>query len=403
MTRADAEVGGAARVPADPQDFQSKLLPLLLLAGTFFLNFLSRIVLAPFLLAVERDLRLSHGEAGSLFLFISMGYCVSLLLSGFLSARVNHRRTIVISAMSLGVALFAVSVSHSLTAMRAGLVLVGLATGLYLPSAMATITELVVPKHWGKAVAIHELAPNLGFVVAPILAETMASSWSWRGALVMLGAGSLIVGTVFARFGAGGAFSGEAPNPRILRELAGLSGLWIMTALFSLAIGASMGLYAMIPLYLVTERGLEPSWVNTLVSVSRVAAMVTAMIGGWSVDRFGRKTAMSAFLLATGLATIWMGLAADRWITAAACVQPMLAVCFFPAGFAAISQIVPARLRSISISLVIPAGILIGAGLIPSALGLLGEHQVFYLGFVALGCLLLTSAALLAGLRLPPG
>ncbi len=401
MRQPGAELGGTAPGPADPRDFRSNLVPLLLLAGTFFLNFLARIVLAPFLMAVERDLQLSHGEAGSLFLFISCGYCISLLLSGFLSARLHHHRTILVSAISLGLALFMVAFSGSLTTLRAGLIFVGVAAGFYLPSAMATITDLVVPKHWGKAVAIHELAPNLGFVVAPVLAETLPASWSWRGVLMILGAGSLIMGTVFARFGVGGQFAGETPNPKNLRQLAGSSNLWIMTALFSLSIGASMGLYTMIPLYLVVGRGWEQGWANTVVSASRIGAMLTAVLGGWSVDRLGRKTAMGCFLVATGLSTMWMGLAPDGWMLVAACLQPMLAVCFFPAGFATISQIVPARLRSVSISLVIPAGILIGAGLIPSVLGLLAERQVFYLGFVALGALILTSATLLTGLRFP--
>jgi MFS family permease len=158
----------------------------------------------------------------------------------------------------------------------------------------------------------------------------------------------------------------------------------------------------MIPLYLVIGRGWDHSWANTVVSASRMAAMVTAVLGGWSVDRLGKKVAMSWFLVATGLSTMWMGLAPDRWMVTAACLQPMLAVCFFPAGFAVLSQIVPAQLRSVSISLVIPVGILMGAGLIPSALGLLAEHQVFSLGFVALGFLLLTSVVLLNWLRLPP-
>jgi hypothetical protein len=42
-------------------------LSLILLVGIFYLNFISRIALAPFLPIVEIDLGLGHGEAGSLF------------------------------------------------------------------------------------------------------------------------------------------------------------------------------------------------------------------------------------------------------------------------------------------------------------------------------------------------
>jgi len=48
--------------------FRVFLIPLFLLAGTFFLNFMARIIPAPLMPTIERDLRIDHAEAGSLFL-----------------------------------------------------------------------------------------------------------------------------------------------------------------------------------------------------------------------------------------------------------------------------------------------------------------------------------------------
>ncbi|WP_340147893.1 MFS transporter, partial [Desulfosarcina cetonica] len=76
--------------------------PILFLTSLFFINFLSRIILAPLLPTIEKDLSIGHGEAGSLFLLISVGYFISLIASGHVSARLLHRRTIVLSALSLG-------------------------------------------------------------------------------------------------------------------------------------------------------------------------------------------------------------------------------------------------------------------------------------------------------------
>jgi NNP family nitrate/nitrite transporter-like MFS transporter len=381
--------------------FHSGLPPLLFLAGIFFLNFLSRIILAPLLVTVEQDLHLSHGGAGGLFLLISSGYCVTLAGSGFLSARISHRATVICSALALGMALLAASMSHSLAALRIGLFCLGLAAGFYLPSGIATITDLIAPRHWGKAVAIHELAPNLGFVVAPVLAEALGERYSWRWVLALLGVAAVLMGLVYARFGRGGAFNGETPSLRTLRLIARQRSFWILTLLFSLAIGASMGVYAMIPLYLITERGLEPGWANTVVALSRMVAMATGLLGGWVVDRMGEKPAMGGFLSATGVLTVLLGLVSDSWIVLTVFMQAMLAVCFFPAGFAAISRLSPERTRNVAVSLVIPAGILIGAGLVPTMLGLLGEARRFYLGFVMIGVLLCVSIALLPLLKFP--
>src|SRR5512139_3037459 len=179
---------------------------------------------------------------------------------------------------------------------RFGLIFVGLAAGFYLSSGIATVTELVRPEHWGKAIAIHELAPNLGFVTAPLLAEVLLGLFSWRGVLTVIGIGSIIAGAVFVLWGKGGAFPGEAPDSKTLRSILVEPSFWIMIALFSLGIGASLGVYAMMPLYLVTERGMDRTWANTLVASSRILTMGSAIVTGWRTDRTGSKKTLMGIL-----------------------------------------------------------------------------------------------------------
>ncbi|HMK52763.1 MAG TPA: MFS transporter, partial [Thermodesulfobacteriota bacterium] len=144
------------------------------------MNFLSRIILSPLMPTVEKDLKVGHDEAGSLFFMISLGYCIGLLLSGFISSRLTHRKMILLSSVAVGGAIILVSISHHLWMIHLGLIFVGMAAGFYLPSGIATLMELVRPEHWGKALAIHELAPNLAFVIAPLLVEALLGAFSWR-------------------------------------------------------------------------------------------------------------------------------------------------------------------------------------------------------------------------------
>src|SRR4030042_1927653 len=130
---------------------------------------------------IEMELKIGHEEAGSLFFLISLGYCIMLLGSGFVSSRLTHRRTIVLSSMAVGGALLMVGLSSHPWGIRFGLLLLGMAAGLYIPSGMATITGLVSSRDWGKAIGIHELAPNLSFIVAPLIAETLLRVYSWQG------------------------------------------------------------------------------------------------------------------------------------------------------------------------------------------------------------------------------
>ena len=98
--------------------FLAQFSPILLIASIFFLNFTCRIIVSPLLPIIEKDLGFSHGDAGSLFLFLSIGYFISLLGSGHISSRITHRKTIAVSAIAVGTALSLISFSKSLFVMR---------------------------------------------------------------------------------------------------------------------------------------------------------------------------------------------------------------------------------------------------------------------------------------------
>ncbi|MBW1999134.1 MAG: MFS transporter [Deltaproteobacteria bacterium] len=379
--------------------FRSHVPSLLFLTGIFFLNFLSRIVLAPLLPAIEAELNVGHAEAGSFFLFISLGYFAGLLGSGFVSSCLTHRRTIILSSVAVGGSLLAVSLSHTLWGIRLQLILLGLAAGFYLPSGIATLTTMVSSRDWGKAIAIHELAPNLSFIAAPLVAEGLMLWFSWRGVMALLGGAAVLVGVAFTRFGKGGTFPGEAPSPKTLGVLLAQPSFWIMMVLFSLGIGASLGVYTMLPLYLVAERGLERSWANQLVAFSRIAGPAVAFVAGWASDKLGPKRALGGVFLATGMATVLLGMARGLWIVPVLFLQPMLAVCFFPAGFAALAKVGPPQVRNVAVSLTIPVAFLLGGGAIPAGIGIMGEEGLFSLGITFFGLLLLGGIILLRYLR----
>ena len=164
-----------------------------------------------------------------------------MLGSGTLAARLTHRQLIVGSTLGLGIILFLLSRPQPLWLLTANLLLLGLCAGIYLPSGMATLTSIVKPRHWGKAIAVHEIAPNLGFVLAPFLAEAFLRWSSWRGLLMVLSGGSLLLGLAYTRYGRGGTFQGEAPTFQVVSVLLRDPSFWIMIVMFGLGIGTSFG------------------------------------------------------------------------------------------------------------------------------------------------------------------
>jgi NNP family nitrate/nitrite transporter-like MFS transporter len=384
-----------------PEPFHRHFGPLLFLAGLFFCNFVSRIVLGPLLPAIETDLHLSHAIVGSFFLVLSLGYFVSLAGSGFVSARITHRHTITLSAVTVGLALAVLASSRNLITIQTALVLLGLAAGLYLPSGIACITAMVDIRHWGKALAIHELAPNSGFMAAPLIAETLMHWTSWRGVLLVIGAVTALLGLAQARWGKGGRFAGQRPDLTALRHLAAEPLYWRMILLFGLAISSTLGVYTMLPLYLIVERGLDQSWANTLIGLSRISTLIMALASGWVTDRFGAKRTIIGVFLFTGSATLALSLAKGTGLVVAVLIQPMVAVCFFPAGFAVLSNIGSPAARNLAVSMTAPVAFLIGGGLLPAAIGFFGDMGRFSLGIGLAGIMMIFGIAVAFSLKMP--
>ncbi len=373
------------------QGLGNSLPTILLLTAVFFVNFVSRIILGPLLPVIEEEMGLGHGQAGSLFLLISAGYCLVISLSGFVSARLGHRWTVVVSSWSLAASLLLVGSSSDPGSLRVGLFFLGASAGLYLPSGMATMTSLVDRSLWGRAIAVHELAPNLGFVAAPFLAELLSGAISWRGLLILIGVFSALGGMAFLRWGKGGEAKGTAPSASSLKTLSRERDFWLMMGIFGLGVGGSLGVYAMLPLFLVADRGFELASANSLVGLSRISSMGMAFVGGWATDRFGPQKTMASGLILGGMVTCLLGWTSGGALVAAALVQPALAVCFFPPALAALSRIGPDQVRSLTVSLVVPLGFLLGGGGIPAFIGFLGELGRFSLGITVVGLVMLLS------------
>jgi len=380
--------------------FRFPFRSILILLAIYYLAVLSRMVFAPLLPVLEIEFGLTHGQAGSLFLIAALGQCVALFVSGFVSSRLSHRWTIFLASIMAGAAMVAVSRSESAYQLLPWLFIVGAALGLYFPSGMATLTELISREHWGKAIALHEMAPNLAFITAPLLIETLLRFTPWQGIPLVLGALSIFVGLLFLSCGPKDHIRGTPPNPKAVRQLLRQPAFWILALIFGLTVGAESGVYSMLPLFLSSEMGFARESANTLVGLSRVSGFLILFFSGLVTDRMGQKRAAMLFLAVMGTLTLLLGAIRGPLITPTLIVlQATFLPCFWPGALAVVSQTFAPSLRSLGVSLVVLSGILWGVGAIPSAIGHLAEAHTFSLGFILLGGLLLATLPLTLTLR----
>ena len=150
---------------------RKNLSSLFVIAYIFLLIFLCRVIFSPLMPGIEAEMNLTHSQAGSLFFFLALGGSLGLFSNGFISRWLIHRRTIALSIFLSGTAMLITSQSAGYISLSVCLVATGWASGLYLPSGVTTITSIVDAEDWGKALAVHDIAPNLSFFLAPLIAE----------------------------------------------------------------------------------------------------------------------------------------------------------------------------------------------------------------------------------------
>ncbi|MCF7929633.1 MAG: MFS transporter [Spirochaetales bacterium] len=368
---------------------------LLFPVAMIFFSMYARILPSPLLVFIQRDLGIGPAAATRFFLPLAISYSVAMLLSGFVAERLQHSRTIALSGTFIGIGLITLGLAQGILGMNIAFAVIGIGAGFYPPSGVAAVTSLVSDEIRGKALSIHEIGPNSAYILAPLLVSAGIFFGSWRMVPILSGVAAIIVGISFDRFAVAGRFPGERPHLNNLKAVLRQPQFWAVTVFFSLAAGAAMGVYSILPTYLITVRGFEVGPVNTLISLSRISGLAMIFVAGFLIDRFGIKRHIAVVLSTTALLTIAIGLLSGKALLAVVFFQPVIISTFFPAATYAASQLGPPRVRNVGVSLMIPAVNVVASGIFPPVMGHLSETGNVDYGFIGLGLLMLASLVLL--------
>ena len=375
------------------------LLFLLLLWSLWFGNYSVRMVFSPILPLLEDEFLVNHATASSLFLFLAIGYALSMFLAGTYSGRFGHKRSILCSLLTTSLVFFLIPLVKTFLLLYVSAFAFGIGLGFYLPSAIPLITERFAEKHWGKCIAIHDSAASIGVFSLPFIALGLLASLSWRGMFVVLAVGFLVAAIGFYFLAdelkitnrAGGVFGGVARNPS----------LWLMALIFACAAGASLGVYSVVPVYLTKELSLSIGFANRILGVSRIGTIAVALSAGLFVDRINLQKTMFGFILATGLLTVLVGMAPVRYLGVLLFFQAAAATGIFPLTFVAVARKFNREQRSMATSLIMMSSIIFGGGAAPYLLGLSGDLIGFRFGIVALGALVSLLSPLILAMKNP--
>ena len=367
------------------------LLFLFFLWFLWFNNFCVRVIFSPILPLMEDEFMITHAKASSIFIFQSIGYALSMLLSGFYSGRFGYKKAIALSLAISSAAFFLIPFVKTFFVFYIFSFAIGCSVGVYLPAVMPLITEYFAEHNWGRVISIHDTAAPFSIFCTPFIALFFLQYFQWRGIFVVFAIIFLISLIIFI-FTCDELKIKHSGKP-IFGNLIKNRSLWIMAVLWTFIAGANMGVYFIAPLYLTKELSLNIKDANTILGISRLGGIGVAILCGFLVDKFNLKKIIFIMMLLTGILTILSGVSPVRFIGATLFFQALFVTGFFPLGLVTIAKMFDHETRSLAMGIILTFSVLVGGGIIPYLLGLSGDLISFRFGIAVLGiCVILSSS-----------
>jgi MFS family permease len=375
-------------------NFRGKaLLFLFFIWFIWFINFSVRIVFSPILPIIEDEFRVNHGQASSIFIFLSVGYGIAVIFSGLFSGKFGYKRTIVFSLALLSLVAFLITFVHNFFLLYLFAFVLGFSVGSYLPSAIPLITEYYSEKNWGKAIAVHDSGAPISIFATPFIALFILHFFPWRGIFVVFACIFLVSSIIF--YFTASEVKITKPPKATFRDIVRIRSLWLMAIIWIFSAGINLGIYSIIPLYLTKELKLNIDYANTILGISRFGSVGVAIACGFLIDRFNLRKAMFLLMIITGVFTILLGLVSVKYIGIVLFLQAFFVTGFFPMGLVALAKTFSREMRSLATGIILALSIIFGGGIIPYLLGVSGDLYSFRLGITILGILAIPAGMLI--------
>jgi MFS family permease len=369
------------------------LLFLFFLWFIWFMNFSIRMVFAPILPIIEDEFMVNHARASSIFIFLSAGYGVAVVASGLFSGRLGYKKSITFSLALLSLVGFVIPLVRNFFLLYLFAFVVGFSVGLYIPSAIPLITEYYSEKNWGKAIAIHDTGAATAILAIPFVALFFLQFFPWRGIFVVFACIFLACSVVFYFVSSEVKISN--PPKAVLGDIVKMKSLWLMAVIWIFGMGANLGIYSIVPLYLTKELHLSIGYANTVLGISRLGSVGVAITCGFFIDRFDLRKVMCLVMIVTSIFTVLMSLASVRYIGVVLFLQASFVTGFFPVGLVAIAKTFSREMRGLATGIILAVSVIFGGGIMPYFLGVSGDLYSFRIGITIIGIFVALASTLI--------
>ena len=344
------------------------------------------------------ELGITHGRAGSIFTFVFMGYGLGLILTGSLLRWFDSRKLLILGhgGLILSLGLFSFGRTYGFLALTG--LLLGFTAGTYAPCGIPLLADRFSSDNWAKIMGFHGTAPPISLLAIPLISAFILNVASWRTITLLFSILGILLLPTLIRFT-------RSPTPSSLPARPDYSSLlqdkriWALAILFGIAGSANIGIYAIVPLFLVSERGFTLFDANKLLGLSRITGVIVPFVVGAIADRFGYIRTLICVMVLSAAFTILMAVAQGEILLATSLLlQTSTIISFFAVSYALITRTASPTNRGPALALTMVFGAIFMA-ITPWFLGTIADHYSFSYGIIAIGFMLLFSPLLLGAFR----
>lgn len=264
-------------------------------------------VIAVILPLITTSLGLSLAQAGALASARTLMAGVASFPSGFLADLASRRNILLgLCVGMIGLGCLGLSAAITFPSLLLFMGLAGFGGGWFHPQSLAILSAKYREKR-AFALGVHDSSANLGEVVGPLAIGFLLAVFDWRTTLQIWAIPGLLIGVLYAFFGAEGETS--APRPRDYRravweDVVKNKTVFALVAVSTLRAMGQTALAAFLPLYLSLHLNLSAAAVGAYMSVLFLFAGMAPAFVGWISDRFGHKPLIMAFSSASVIAIV---------------------------------------------------------------------------------------------------
>ncbi len=355
-----------------------------------------QLALPPLFPRLKEAFAVGYIELGTLMTVFYVASGVAQTGAGFLVDRFPARTVLLSGLALLCIATVLTGLAPAFWMLFPLAALAGLGNSVFHPADLSILTASVRRARHGRAYGFHTLGGNLGYALAPLVMVGLALELGWRSALIVVGAGGLVLlAALFLNrhlFADGRAEAVPSPSqgaaepgPKLGRLGSlpqGLSPLLSLPVLlcfvfFVLLSGATIGLQSFFPALMDRLFGLPISEGGPLLSLFLFGASGGVLLGGFLAERAGGHLRL---VIGGGLASaaalfvaVSLGLFPAAALAAPFVIAGILIGLTMPSRDMLVRETAVARARGRVFGFVY-SGLDVGAAAGPLVVGLLLDH-----------------------------